>query len=68
MTTDEAFAKLLNTQFIARELGIKHGTFGSLKNSFFTGRKTVSLDKKVELLKKAGYTIEQEIVWGQPVK
>lgn len=64
MTTEEAFAKMIATKGMARKLGLSDSTFGSIKYAYKTGTKTVSLDKKIELLQKAGYSIEQDIVWN----
>lgn len=63
MTTDEAFAKMIATKGMAKKLGLSDSTFGSIKYAFRTGKKTVSLDKKIELLQKAGYAIQQDIIW-----
>lgn len=63
MTTNEAFTIMIATKGMARKLGISDSTFGSIKNAFKTGKKTVSLDKKIELLQRAGYSIQQDIIW-----
>ena len=66
MTTDEAFEKLLNTRGIYKTLGVHRGTVGSMKALLKNDEVKISLDKKIELLKKAGYIMKQDIVWKEP--
>ena len=63
MTTDEAFEKLLNTRGIYKVLELHRGTIGKMKDNLRTGTAHISLDKKIELLKKAGYQVVQEMQW-----
>lgn len=63
MTTDEAFDKMINTRGIFHVLELPKGTVGSLRNDIKTARAGVSLEKKIALLKKAGYQVVQEMEW-----
>lgn len=67
MTTDEAFEQLLNTRGIYKTLVLHRGTVGSMKALLKTDPSKITLDKKIELLKKAGYKMKQDIVWCSPV-
>ena len=64
MTTDEALTKLFSIKGIHNKMDINISTFSALKNSFNTGRYKITLDKKIELLTKAGFMKEQEISWS----
>ena len=64
MTTDEALTKLFAIKGIHNQIGMSISTFSALKNSFNTGRYNITLDKKIELLTKAGFVKEQEISWS----
>ena len=61
MTIDEAFEELLNTRGMAKLLGISRQTFSSYKYDMASGRRGVSLDKKKELLEKAGWVVKIEV-------
>ena len=66
MTTHEAFQQLLNTRGIYKTLGLHRGTVGKMRSDLRDGKGNVSLDKKIELLRKAGYNMLQEMDWGPP--
>ncbi|PKP02073.1 MAG: hypothetical protein CVU11_13275 [Bacteroidetes bacterium HGW-Bacteroidetes-6] len=62
MKTIEAFTAMLKTKGIAEKIGVPENTIKSLrfrlKNGVF-----ISIDKMIELLVKAGYSIETEMTW-----
>ena len=62
MNIDEAFEQLLKKKNAAKTLGINKSTFSSYKYSLVTGRAIVTLDKKVELLERAGYKVIIEVL------
>jgi len=64
MTTDEALTKLFAIRGIYKKMDISINAFHALKNSFKTGRYNITLDKKIELLTKAGFVKEQDIEWS----
>jgi hypothetical protein len=66
MTTDEALEKLFSIRGMAKRLNMNVSTFGNLKHNHKTGKATVSLDKKIELLTKEGFVIEKDIDWKEP--
>lgn len=66
MTTDEAFEQLLNTRGIYKTLELHRGTIGSMKDALKNGNVKITLDRKIELLKKAGYAMKQDIIWSEP--
>jgi hypothetical protein len=66
MTTEEAFEEMMNTRGIYHKLGIAKGTAGKMRSDMRDGLNNISLDKKIELLKKAGYEIKQEMIWRAP--
>lgn len=68
MTTDEAFEQLLSTRGIYKTLVLHRGTIGKMKSDLQTGHAKITLDKKIELLQKAGYKIVQEMKWDEPSK
>lgn len=68
MTTDEAFDQLLNTRGIYKILELHRGTVGKMKSDLQTGHAKITLDKKIELLEKAGYIKKQDIVWNNPTE
>ena len=64
MTTDEALTKLFSIRGIYKKMDMSINAFHAMKNSFKTGRYNISLDKKIELLTKAGFVKEQDIEWS----
>ena len=60
MTLDEAFTELLNTKRIVKKIGMNTNTFANYKIRLKTGL-NVSMNKKIELLEKVGYTIRIEV-------
>ncbi|HRH59047.1 MAG TPA: hypothetical protein PL045_00645 [Chitinophagaceae bacterium] len=63
MTTDQAFQEMIHTRGIYKILELHRGTVGKIKDDIKTGRQGISLDKKIEMLQKAGYKIAQEMIW-----
>ena len=61
MTIEEAFVALLNTKNAARDLGINKATFSTYKQRVAVDESSVTLDKKIELLEKAGYVVRIEV-------
>lgn len=57
MSIEEAFEELLNKKNAAKVLGIHKATFSSYK----IRASAVTLDKKKELLEKAGYVVKVEV-------
>ena len=60
MTTDQAFTKVINTTGIYKKLKMNESTVKSLKKRNADGV-FISIDKKIEILQKAGYQIIQEM-------
>jgi hypothetical protein len=65
MTTDEAFIQMINIRGIFHKLDLAKGTVGKMRSDLITGNAKISLDKKIELLKKAGYKVKQEMEWNE---
>lgn len=63
MTTEEAFNKMIFTRGIYHKIGLAHGTVASMRNAIKTGKNNISLDKKIQLLERAGYEIKQPMLW-----
>lgn len=63
LTTDEAFKEMINTRGIYKRLGIHEGTVRRMRSDMRAGIKNITLDKKVELLTKAGFPMVQEMRW-----
>ena len=63
MSTAKAFEKMINTRAIHRKLGIDSQQVRNYRNVLKTGLTNISLDKKIELLEKAGYMVLQEMEW-----
>lgn len=63
MTTDLAFRIMISTRGIYKTLGLAKGTVAKWRHDIKTGNNKISLDKKVELLLKAGFKIRQEMRW-----
>ena len=66
LTTDEAIEMLFSIRGMAKKLGMNVSAFGNLKHNYKTGKANVTLDKKIELLTKAGFIKEKDIDWKQP--
>ncbi|MDP9231004.1 MAG: hypothetical protein M3O67_10105 [Bacteroidota bacterium] len=66
MTTEEAFEEMMNKRGIYHVLGIAHGTAAKMRSDMRAAKNNISLDKKIELLKKAGYDMVQDIIWKEP--
>lgn len=64
MTTNEAFAQLVNKRAWYVGTGITEDEGSNLKARFKLGK--VSLEKQIEVLKKAGFRVVQEMDWGLP--
>ena len=64
-TTDEAFADLVNRDDLWGATGLPLYTKRYYRYTLLNG-KGVTIDKKEELLKKAGYTIQQQTTWHLP--
>jgi uncharacterized membrane protein (DUF2068 family) len=62
MQIDEAFEELLNTKNAAKALGINKATFSTYKQRVAVDKTSVTLDKKKELLEKAGYVVTIEVL------
>ena len=67
MTTDEALTRLFAIKGIYKKVGMSMSSYSALKNNFKTGRYNISLDKKIELLTKAGFVKEQDIIWSYEI-
>ncbi len=66
MTTDQAFEKMITTRSIYQTLGLTKGGVGKIRFDLKNNIKSITLDRKISLLQKAGYKITQNIVWKQP--
>lgn len=62
MNTIDAFTKMINTRGIHKQLNMKVTTLNSLRTRLRQGT-YISTDKMMELLIKAGYSIETEMSW-----
>ena len=67
MNTNEAFNQMINTRGIYHKLALARGTVGKLRHDLKTGVHAISLDKKIELLLKAGYNVKREMKWKLPL-
>jgi hypothetical protein len=65
MKTNQAFHEMLNTRGIYKTLGLAKGTVGKMRNDLKTGLHAITLDKKIELLLRAGYTVKQDMEWNE---
>jgi len=67
MKTTEAFTKMINTRGIHHALNMKVMTLNSLRTRLRQGT-YISIDKMIELLIRAGYSIKTEMTWTDPAK
>jgi len=65
MTTEVAFRIMINTRGIHKILHVRRGTVGKWRHDLKNEAK-ISLDKKTELLERAGYVIHQDTRWLLP--
>lgn len=63
MSTEEAFNQMIFTRGIYHKIGLAHGTVASMRHAIKKGKNNISLDKKIELLQRAGYKIAQPMLW-----
>ena len=63
MTRDEAFEKVIFTRGISKELGVPDYVVRSLRQEFKKPDGKISIDKKIEILLKAGYRMIQQEAW-----
>jgi len=67
MNTTEAFTIMISTKKIHEKLKIPEGTVKSLKSRLKHGE-FISTDKMMELLIRAGYSVETEMTWADAAK
>jgi len=63
MTTDLAFRIMISTRGIYKTLCVAPGTVAKWRHDIKNGTYKISLDKKVQLLLKAGFKMRQEMRW-----
>lgn len=63
MTTELAFRIMISTPGVYKKLGVAKGTVAAWRYNIKTGARKISLDRKVELLNKAGFCLLQEMRW-----
>lgn len=74
MTTELAFRIMISSRGIYKKLAVTKGTVARWRHNIKTGSGSISLDRKVDLLKKAGFILKQEMRWtliaedAQPLK
>jgi len=67
-TTDEAFEQMIHTRGIYKQLNLAQYTVMRIRLDLKKGALSMSLDRKIELLKLAGWHIAQEMKWAKKVK
>ncbi len=63
MTTEQAFEKMINERGIHNQLGIDSGTVRWYRNQIKENQKFPTIDKMIELLKRAGWKVKREMEW-----
>ena len=63
MTTEIAFRILLFQPGVFRTLNVRRGTVGKWRSNYKKDPESISLNKKIELLQRAGFKMYQETRW-----
>lgn len=66
MTTDTAFRIMIFSRGIHNVLNVRRGTVGKWRFDLRKDETKISLDTKIKLLQRAGYTMRQDIRWLLP--
>jgi hypothetical protein len=64
MTTDQAFAELINNRELCLSIGMSKENYRLMKKRFKDGDSMLTIQTKIQWLEKAGYTYK--ITWKKP--
>ncbi|OIN59810.1 hypothetical protein [Arsenicibacter rosenii] len=66
LTTNLAFARLIESPYYWSLTGLDKGLRRYYRCQLRSGKKKISIEKKEELLEKAGFSVRQEKTWDWP--